>query len=162
LLLHGHGARRRILRGPKAVGGPPVESTTVVRRYQCKKCGGTVTVRPRGVLRRRLYGATAIGLGLALFGLEQQSAHAVREAIAPTASHQGPAEGATWSTLRRWAGEAKAGTLTEDGHACPATFTLRQAAERMATTLQALGRRVADALERVWEGALEALWRGAS
>ena len=83
-------------------------------------------------------------------------------AIAPTASHRGPAEGATWSTLRRWAGEAKAGTLTEDGHACPATFTLRQAAERLATTLQALGQRVANALERVWDGALEALWRGAS
>lgn len=119
-------------------------------------------VAPRGVVRRRLYGARAIGLALLLFGLELQSACAVRTAIAPTVSQRQPAEGASWSTLRRWAGEAKAGTLTEDGRACPETFTLRQAAERMATTLQALGPREADGRERVWQGAVEARWRGAS
>lgn len=160
--LHGHGERKRTQRGPKAIGGPPEESAVAVRRYKCTRCGATVTVAPRGVLRRRLYGATAIGLGLALFGIEHLSAGAVREAIAPTASHRASAEGATWSTLRRWAGEAKAGTLTEEGRPCLATFTLRQAAERMAATLQALGRRVTGGLARVWEGAIEARWRGAS
>jgi hypothetical protein len=121
-----------------------------------------VDVAPRGVVRRRLYGARAIGLALLLFGLELQSPSAVRATIAPTVSHREAAEGASWSTLQRWAREAKAGTLIEDGRACPETFTLRQAAERMATTLQALGPRGADARERVWEGAVEARWRGAS
>jgi hypothetical protein len=133
-----------------------------VRRYKCKKCGATVTVAPRGVVRRRLYAARAIGLSLALFGIQLQSAQAVREATAPTASARDPAEGATWSTLRRWAREAKAGTLIVEGRACPETFTLRQAAERTATTLSALGPRGADILERVWQGALEAHWGGTS
>jgi hypothetical protein len=121
-----------------------------------------VDVAPRGVVRRRLYGARAIGLALLLFGLELQSPSAVRATIAPTVSHREEAEGASWSTLQRWAREAKVGTLIADGRACPETFTLRQAAERMAMTLQALGPRGADARERLWEGAVEARWRGAS
>lgn len=118
-------------------------------------------VAPRGVVRRRLYGATAIGLSLALFGIEGYGARAVREAIVPTASHRGPAEGATWSTLRRWAREARAGALIEDS-ASPTTFSLRQASARVATSLMALGRRGLGILERVWQGAIEARWRGAS
>jgi hypothetical protein len=133
-----------------------------VRRYRCTKCGATVTVAPRGVVRRRLYPASAIGLALALFGVERASPAAVREAIAPTASTRDPAEGAGWSTLRRWAHEAKAGTLIAEGHGCPATFTLRQAAERAAMTLQALGQRGAALLERVWQGAFGASWGGTS
>ena len=160
--MHGHGERARMQRGPRAIGQPPEERSAGMRRYKCRACGATVTVRPRGVLRRRLYGACAIGLALALFGLEGQSAGAVRKAIAPTASARDPAEGATWSTLRRWAREAKAGTLFEECRACPQTFKLRQAAERGATTLQALGQRGAAGLERVWQGALEAHWGGAS
>lgn len=121
-----------------------------------------MTVSPRGVLLRRLYAASVIGLALALFGIQRESAQAVRKAIVPTASERDRAEGATWSTLRRWAGEAKAGTLTVEGRACPSTFTLRQAAERTASTLGALGPRGAPPLERVWQGAIEAHWRGAS
>lgn len=162
LQVRGHGERRRTQLGPEALGEAPTARSVGTRRYRCKKCGATIEVAPRGVLRRRLYSCTAIGLALALFGLEHHSADAVREAVAPTASHRGLAEGATWSTLRRWAREAKAGTLLEGGHACPATFSLRQAAERMATTFQALGPRGAGPLERVWQGALDALWRGAS
>ncbi len=131
------------------------------RRYHCKACGAVIVVAPRGVLRRRLYAATAIGLSLALFGIEGHSARAVREAIAPTCSHRAPAEGAMWTSLRRWAREAKAGALL-DASACPAAFTLRQAAERIATSLMTLGRRGLGALDRVWEGAHEAVWRGTS
>jgi hypothetical protein len=162
LQMHGHGERRRTQRGPEALGQPPVERRVSVRRYKCKSCGATVTVAPRGVVRRRLYPARAIGLALALFGIQLASAHAVQEAIAPTASARDPAEGAAWSTLRRWTHEAKAGTLIVEGRACPETFTLRQAAERAATTLRALGPRGADILERVWQGAPEAHWGGAS
>jgi len=121
-----------------------------------------VTVSPRGVLLRRLYAASVIGLALALFGIQRESAQAVRKAIVPTASARDRAEGATWSTLRRWVGEAKAGTLTVEGRACPSTFTLRQVAERTASTLGALGPRGAPPLERVWQGAIETHWRGAS
>jgi hypothetical protein len=160
--MHGHGERERTQRGPEAVGQPPVERTVRVRRYRCTKCGATVTVAARGVVRRRLYAATAIGLALALFGIQLASASAVRKAVAPMASARDPAEGSTWSTLRRWGHEAKAGTLIMEGRACPETFTLRQAAERMATTLQALGPRGVAVLERVWQGAPEAHWGGAS
>jgi transposase-like protein len=139
-----------------------VERSVEKHRYLCTQCGATVEVAPRGVLRRRLYGASVIGLALALFGIEHLSPQAVREQIAPTVSRCAPAEGASWSTLRRWAQEAKAGTLTADGRACPETFTLRQAAERAATTLQALGPRGEPLRERVWQGATEARWRGAS
>jgi hypothetical protein len=114
------------------------------------------------VVRRRLYAATAIGMGLALFGLFGHSPTEVREAISPTASVRDAAEAAPWSTLRRWAREAKAGTLLELGQPCPASFTLRQAAERLAVTLEALGPRGLDRLERVRQGAFEAHWRGAS
>lgn len=162
LQMHGHGERARTQRGPGAIGQPPAERSVGVRRYRCVKCGATVTVAPRSVVRRRLYAASAIGLALALFGIELQSAHAVRTAIAPMESVRDPAEGATWSTLRRWAEEAKAGTLTVEGRACPETFTSRQAAERAATTLGVLGPRGASVLERVWQGAVEAHWRGAS
>ena len=162
LQIHGHGERQRTQRGPEAVGQAPAEGTVGARRYICKRCGATVTVAPRGTVRRRLYTAWAIGLGLALFGIQRESARAVREAIAPMASVHDPAEGATWSTLRRWAHEAKAGTLIVEGRACPETFTLRQAAERTAATLQALGPRGAAPLERVWQGAPEAHWGRAS
>jgi hypothetical protein len=158
LQMHGHGERERTQRGPEAVGQPPAERKVGVRRYKCKKCGATVTVAPRGVLRRRLYGACGIGLALSLFGIQQESADAVRKAVAPTASARDPAEGATWSTLRRWAHEAKAGTLFVEARACPETFTLRQAAARAATTLSALGPRGPEALGRVWQGALSAHW----
>lgn len=160
--MHGHGERERTQRGPRAVGQSPAERSIGVRRYKCTRCGVTVTVAPRGVVRRRLYAASAIGLALALFGLQRESAHAVREAIAPTVSARAPAEAATWSTLRRWAHEAKTGTLIVEGRACPETLTLRQAAERTAMTLQALGPRGPDALERVWQGALAAHWGGTS
>jgi hypothetical protein len=162
LQMHGHGQRRRGQRGPAAIGAAPAEGIVGVRRYQCQRCGATVTVRPLGVLPRRQYGARGIGLAMALFGLLRQSVDAVRKAIAPTLSARDRAEGATWSTLRRWAREAKAGTLFVEGHACLETFTLRQAAERAAVTLQALGTRGADALARVWQGALVARWGGTS
>lgn len=160
--MHGHGARSRSQRGPSAPGEAPRDGTVGVRRYRCKQCGQTVTVAPRGVLRRRLYAATALGLALALFGLEKHSACAVRDAIAPAVSFREAAEGASWSTLRRWSHEAKAGTLLDAGRTCPESFTLRQAAERLAVTLEAQGPRGSERVGRVWQGALEARWRGAS
>jgi hypothetical protein len=129
-----------------------------VRRYRCTPCGATTTVAPRGVLRRRLYGAQPIALAFVLFGLEKLSVELVRRAIAPTVSHREAAEGATWSTLRRWAHEAKAGTLFPQSRVCPSSFSLRAAAARVAEMLQGLGPRVAGLLERVWQGALEAAW----
>jgi hypothetical protein len=129
-----------------------------VRRYLCVLCRATVTVAPRGVLRRRLYGAQPIALAFVLFGIEKLSVEAVRGAIAPTVSHREAAEAATWSTLRRWAHEAKAGTLPPQSRACPPSFSLREAAARVAEMLRGLGPRVEDLLERVWQGALEAAW----
>jgi hypothetical protein len=160
--MHGHGERRRTQRGPEAEGKPPVERSLGVRRYKCVKCRTTVTVAPPGVVWRRLFAASAIGLALALFGILRASVDTVRKVVATTSSARDRAEGSSWSTLRRWAHAAKAGTLLVEGRGCPETFTLRQAAERAATTLQALGQRGTDVLGRVWQGALVARWGGAS
>ena len=87
--LHGHGTRSRSQRGPTAPGEAPRDGTVGVRRYQCKGCGQTSTVAPRGVVRRRLYAVTAIGMALALFGLSRYSPAAVREAKAGRLLEQG-------------------------------------------------------------------------
>jgi hypothetical protein len=34
----------------------------LVRRYRCRRCGAVAVVVPRGVLRRRHFGASAIAL----------------------------------------------------------------------------------------------------
>ncbi|HEX9402352.1 MAG TPA: hypothetical protein VF912_19775, partial [Anaeromyxobacter sp.] len=60
--LHGHGLRERHQWGPAARGGLPELIGILVRRYRCQQCGAVVVVVPRGVLRRRLYSATAIAL----------------------------------------------------------------------------------------------------
>ena len=38
IILHGHGLRKRALRGPLEPGGEPYEIEVLVRRYQCQRC----------------------------------------------------------------------------------------------------------------------------
>jgi len=81
-----------------------------VRRYQCRRCGGTTTVVPRGVVRRRLFTAAAIGLALCLFGLVRLCAARVREQVSPWRSI-GAAAIVGWAQLDRWTDAVRDGRL---------------------------------------------------
>ena len=97
-------------------------------------------VVPRGLLPRRLYTASAIGLALALWALLGATEATVRTRVSPLAIVGAAAQG-TWVTLRRWA------SATADGHLFatvtsrappPAHLSRRRQAERAAAALVAL------------------------
>ena len=131
-----------------------------MQRFICIVCKTTTQVAPRGVLRRRRYGATGIALALCLFGLEGQSHDAVRDAVGVHVTVREPAEGQRWGALVKWTKTARAGELLDGIR--PTGGTLREAAARIATVLAGYGARSEDKAARVWSGALEAPWRGSS
>lgn len=133
IVLHGHGRRARQAWGPAAPDGKPEVRETLVRRYRCKRCRGTVTVTPRELLRKRLYSAAAIGLAFALFGLAGLSLLAVRERVSPWAT-----EATTWHTVAQWTHAVREGRLFRVRRP-PEAWTSREVAERAATTLAAQG-----------------------
>ena len=134
MLLHGHGMRGRLVRGPLRPLGEPEEVEIQVRRYLCRRCGAVVQVVPRGVLRYRLFSANAIGLALALWALKQLPAEQVRRRVSPW-SKVGFAAASGWASLRRWVRQA--GQLFAWVRPSPDGWTARQRAERIATTLAA-------------------------
>jgi hypothetical protein len=111
--LVGHGLRDRQVRGPRAPSGPPITVVIPTRRFLCVECAAVVTVAPRGVVRRRHFGAAAIGLALFLFGVLERSARGVQRAIS------GWGLGAScWRTLARWIEAARSPTVA--GRPCRA------------------------------------------
>ena len=62
--LHGHGTRKRQVRGPSGPGQPAATVEILARRYRCILCGAVIVVVPQEVRARRLYSASAIGLAL--------------------------------------------------------------------------------------------------
>lgn len=108
LVLHGHGIRERMMLGPDAPGGRPVERVVVCRRFRCTACGAVMLVVPRPVLAGRRYTANAIALALALWGhfTGSTTAEAVREHVAPGEFFEGG-----WRSLRRWTRAIAAGAL---------------------------------------------------
>lgn len=131
-----------------------------VWRFLCVVCQATFTVSPVGVLRRRLYRATAIGLALFAFGVEKASHDVVRAAVASVEVARESSAHRRWSALVTWARAAKAGDLVLG--VGPVVGSLRAAAARVALALEAHGRRVDERHVRVFDGALAAPWRGAS
>jgi hypothetical protein len=134
--LHGHGLRQRQVRGPP---GPGEEAAVVVisgRRYRCVCCGALLLVVPQEVLPRRQYSAAAIGWALALFGLVQATALAVRLRVSP-AKALGFDAMAGWVTLRRWAKAVKQRRLFASVPAAGPSATLRDVAALAATALAA-------------------------
>jgi len=131
-----------------------------VHRFLCAACGASFTVSSTGVLRRRLYRATAIGLALFGYGVEHASHDEVRAAIAGAEVTRETPTPRRWGALVGWAREARAGTLLDSVGAIAGT--LRAAAARVALAIEAHGRRVDDRIGRVFDGALTAPWRGAS
>jgi len=101
-----------------------------VRRYRCLRCRAVCTVVPRGVVRRRHFGAGAIGWALFLYGHEHLTAHVVRDRVGGIGSRSA----GHWVTLRRWLRAVAHGALFVV-RPSPVAFTVRQAAERAAMTL---------------------------
>lgn len=111
--------------------------TVLARRYECQQCGACMLVVPSAVLPRRLYSACAIAVALALWGLLGETEAAVRARVSPL-TVVGAAACGGWITLRRWAADSRRGHLLATSRAPPASFTLRQHAERAAAGLEAL------------------------
>ena len=87
-----------------------------------------MTVVPRGVVPRRHFSASAIGLALALFGLLGMAARVVRERVSDSAGLHW-----SWPTLRRWVDAAA--RLWPSIRPSPEGATRRQQAARAASTL---------------------------
>jgi len=134
--LWGHGLRPRQQRGPLDPEGPPQTVVLSARRYRCTRCRAIVLVVPRGVVSRRHYAAAAIALALALYGWLGLPLPAVRRRVSPWRV-MGTAAATGWATLVRWVRAARRGALLGCVRPCPQDFTLRQVAERAATTLSA-------------------------
>lgn len=93
------------------------------------------TVLPRGLVARRQYAATAIGLALFLLGVVGLAVREVRERVSPLALSF---DAEAWATLRRWVRAVELGLLFRPIRASPAGFSLRKRAERAAMTLVAM------------------------
>lgn len=137
LQIWGHGLRDRQSRGPLTPLSDPVEVTLRVRRYVCRPCRALIVVVPLGVIAGRLFAAMAIGLALALFGVEGLPLAKVRQRVSPW-RHVGATAHGSWRAVRRWVRAIREGRLFASGRRSPAHHTARQVAERAAMTLAAL------------------------
>lgn len=133
LAVRGHGLRRRQPSGPQEPDGPPTSVVVLARRYRCVVCRAVIVVVPCELLPRRQYSACAIGLAVALYGVAHLHAADVRQRVSTWEADRAVG----WITLRRWLRSVRAGGLFPGIRRCPAEWTLRQVAERTATTLAA-------------------------
>lgn len=129
----GHGIRERQLRGPIEPGGLSCIVVLQARRYRCRWCRRTVTVLPRGVVALRHYSGYAIASAFWQYGVERRTVEQTRKATAPGGTFD-----AGWASVGRWAQAAGDGSLFRDVRQWPPNWTVRQQAERIATTLLAL------------------------
>lgn len=109
LVLVGHGVVDRQVRGPGAPGEAPEQVVVQLRRYRCRACRAVIVVGPRGLLRRRWYGASAMALALALCARGATSA-AVRDRTSPSRV-VGMSATERWITLSRWIESGRRGEL---------------------------------------------------
>jgi hypothetical protein len=139
------------VRGPPKPGYRPAIVVVDARRYECQQCRAVMTVVPGAVLAKMLYAATAIGMSLALYGVDGKTAREVREIVSAW-----PVIGASstgWKTLRRWI--ARASMLWTCIRESPPSFNTRQRAERAASTL-ATHAPSADLIDAAFAGAARA------
>jgi hypothetical protein len=134
IMLHGHGLRTRQVRGPLSPDEPPTTAEVACRRYRCQRCHAVLIVVPRGVLPHRYFSASAIGLALALFGVEHLAASEVRRRTSPWRV-VGDAAASSWVALRRWCAAARTGRLWSGVVRPRPTGSYRVVAERVALVL---------------------------
>jgi hypothetical protein len=109
VVIVGHGVVERQVRGPASPCGAAEEAVVVMRRYRCRACRAVLVVGPRGLARRRWYGAGAIALALVLYARGETSS-AVRARTSPSRV-VGVSAAERWATLRRWIEAARGGGL---------------------------------------------------
>lgn len=121
--------------------------TLRVRRYRCRHCSATVTVVPRGCVPARHYGAGAIALACVLYGMRGESLRAVRAQVSPWRSSE-----PGWPVMRRWLAAIEGGAIFARVRPCPAEWTGRLRAERVAQSVLAVAPAQGTADERVFAG----------
>jgi len=99
-MIVGHGIVERQVRGPMSASGAAEDGIVRMRRYRCRACRAVLVVGPRGLVRRRWYGAGAIALALATYA-SGATTSAVRRRTS-TARVVGPSAVDRWVTLPRW------------------------------------------------------------
>lgn len=109
MVIVGHGLIERQVRGPATPGGLPEQGVVTLRRYRCRACRAIVVVGPRGLARRRWYGAGAIALALTMYARGATSAEA-RERTSPSRV-VGASAAERWATLTRWIEAARRAEL---------------------------------------------------
>ena len=130
-MIVGHGVVERQVLGPQASGQPAEQVVVTLRRYRCRACRAVLVVGPRGLLRRRWYGAGAIGLALAVYARGETSA-AARAWVSPSRVVGGSAV-ERWATLPRWVEATRRGELF--GVAGLAGLARRRVAEQVVLAL---------------------------
>ena len=113
LSIVGHGLVARQVRGPVTSAGAAEDGLVVMRRYRCRTCRAVLVVGPRGLARRRWYGASAIALALAVYAAGATSA-AARKRVSP-ARVLGTSAVDRWVTLIRWVEASRSGDLFSVG-----------------------------------------------
>jgi hypothetical protein len=80
-----------------------------MRRYRCRACRAILVVGPRGLVRRRWYGAGAIAGAIAAYAREETSASARSRTSAARVIGVSATE--RWATLSRWIDAARRAEL---------------------------------------------------
>lgn len=145
-----HGLRSRQIRGPVSPAGQPETRLLRVRRYRCLRCGGLTTVLPRGLLARRHYSASAIGLALCLYGLQRLSLGETRWRICTWAIGFEPGR---WTTLPAWVAAIEQGRLFPALRPLAVGASLSCKSERAAAALCAMALTGGGPEAQAFEGA---------
>jgi hypothetical protein len=116
--------------------GEPQVHEVPVRRYRCRRCPATLTVRPEAMARRYLYLVTTIASALWRWSRRSEPARRVRRQLSPMRV-VGMACPRRWMSLQRWT-RARArlwpGVLGSDGNS-----SVRSAAAELCGALAAWG-----------------------
>jgi hypothetical protein len=133
MVIVGHGLVERQVRGPASLFGAAEDAVVVMRRYRCRACRAILVVGPRGLARRRWYGAGAIALALSMAARGETSA-AVRARTSPLRV-VGASAAERWVTLLRWIEAARGGGIF--GVPVPGEVDRRRVAELVVLALAA-------------------------
>ena len=155
--LHGHGTRRRQVRGPLGDDAESMVAEVVVRRFRCtrRSCRAAVTVAPPRVVRRRLYLASAMAVAFVLLGVRRLSQRAVRARLCALKTW-GEGSATRWDALADWVAAVRDGRLFRCVRHPPDDWPPWRVAERAGATLAALGPPGAALESAAFEGSARA------